>query len=112
MVIKLKNNARNVWRKKDIESINTDFVHVPLYPEPNKNTTPYEYFKQFVTPEKMESLAFQTNLYSAQRNGSSMDVSPNEIEEFMGVYFRMGLVELPSQRSYWEQDLSYNGDVM
>ena len=38
-----------------------------------------------------------------------MNISAKELEQFVGVYFRMGLVQMPAQRSYWESYMSYTG---
>ena len=65
--------------------------------------------KRFVTDEMIQELAYQTNLYSTQNTGSSIDITEKDIEKFMGVYFRMGLVKMPSQRSYWETYMTYDG---
>ena len=99
-------SATYTWRKKDIQPCDTTFVDGPVEPAPNEDETPFDYYKKFV---QFDSVAEQTNLYSTQRDGSSMNITPQELEQFNAVYFRMGLVQMPSQRSYWESDMSYNG---
>ena len=51
----------------------------------------------------------QTNLYSAQSTGSKINVTAKDIEKFIGGYFSMGLVRMPSVTSYWETYMSYDG---
>nr|XP_047132561.1 piggyBac transposable element-derived protein 3-like [Hydra vulgaris] len=63
----------------------------------------------FVDDNLIDILAEQSSLYSCQSSGTSICVTSNEIESFIGVYFRMGLVKLPSVRSYWEIFMNYDG---
>ncbi|XP_047132711.1 piggyBac transposable element-derived protein 3-like isoform X1 [Hydra vulgaris] len=63
----------------------------------------------FVDDNLIDILAEQSSLYSCQSSGTSICVTSNEIESFIGVYFRMGLVKLPSVRSYWETFMNYDG---
>ena len=85
------------------------FHDLPPQPEPDDKTTPYQYFKMLVTDELLDMVKEQTNLYSAQSTGSSINVTAKDIEKFIGAYFRMGLVRMPSVRSYWETYMSYDG---
>ena len=55
-------------------------------------------------------IKFFSNIYSLQSpSGSPINTSRKEIEIFLGVYFRMGLVKLPSQRSFWKTFMTYSG---
>ena len=63
----------------------------------------------FVTNELLDMVKEQTNLYSAQSTGSRVNVTAKHIEKLIGAYFRMGLVQMPSVRSYWETYMSYEG---
>ncbi|KAK3728167.1 hypothetical protein RRG08_035526 [Elysia crispata] len=54
---------------------------------------PISYFKALVTDEVVEHMAEQTNLYSVQKDGKSMDTSKVEIDLFIGLYLRMGLMQ-------------------
>ncbi|XP_047139018.1 piggyBac transposable element-derived protein 3-like [Hydra vulgaris] len=80
---------------------------VPIEPISDEAATPYEYFKLFVDDNLIDVLL--SSLYSYQSSGTSVCDTPNEIESFIGVYFRMGLVKLPSVRSYWETFMNYDG---
>ena len=58
----------------------------------------------------LDAIADQTKVYSLQSpNCSPINTSRKEIEIFFGVFFRMGLVKLPSRRSYWETFMTYSG---
>ena len=51
---------------------------------------PISYFKALVTDEVVEHMAEQTNLYSVQEDGQSMDTSRVEIDLFIRLYLWMG----------------------
>ena len=59
----------------------------------------------------LQAIAFQTNRYSLQRFGEDMRIpcTAEEVEKFIGCYFRIGLAKMPNQLSFWEEDLSYTG---
>lgn len=112
-MVKNKNKpvtVKRLWKKVDLNDVgDTTFHDLPPQPEPDDKTTPYQYFKMFVTDELLDMVKEQTNLYSAQSTGSSINVTAKDIEKFIGAYFRMGLVRMPSVRSYWETYMSYDG---
>ena len=54
-------------------------------------------------------MAYQTNLYTTQKNVKSINTDAKELEQLTGVYLRMGLVKMPNQRSYWEIFSVYTG---
>uniref|UniRef100_A0A3Q3LI23 PiggyBac transposable element-derived protein domain-containing protein n=1 Tax=Labrus bergylta TaxID=56723 RepID=A0A3Q3LI23_9LABR len=66
--------------------------------------TGHMYFKQFVTDEMLEETAEQTNLYSVQKEGKSVNTTAKEIEQVLGMYIHMGLVQMSSVRAYWEME--------
>ena len=47
-------------------------------------------------------MAYQANLYSAQKNIESINTDAKELEQLIGAHLRMGLVKMPTQLSYWE----------
>ena len=50
--------------KKDIGDININFKNPEVYPVPDPDKTPYQYFKCFVTYEMLDAIAEQANIYS------------------------------------------------
>lgn len=54
----------------------------------------------------LELLKDQTNLYSVQKSTHHSNVNTNVkvLEQFIGLYLRMGLCQLPGIRAYWEND--------
>ena len=112
-MVKNKNKpvtVKRLWKKVDLNDVgDTTFHDLPPQPEPDDKTTPYQYFKMFVTDELLDMVKEQTNLYSAQSTDSSINVTAKDIEKFIGAYFKMGLVRIPSVRLYWETYMSYDG---
>ncbi|CAB4039725.1 Hypothetical predicted protein, partial [Paramuricea clavata] len=72
-----------------------------------KTETPLLYFKRFVTQEMIELIVDYTNRYSVQKQGKCVNTSAKEIEQVLGMYFKMGLVEMPSIRMYREKETRY-----
>ena len=59
----------------------------------------------------LEEAAFETNQYHIQSHGEALKPKfpGQELEKFTRCCFRMGLVQMLNQRSYWEEDLRYTG---
>jgi hypothetical protein len=69
--------------------------------------TPLLYFKHFVTNEMIQLIVDSTNQYSVQKQGKCVNTSVKEVEQLLGMYFKMGLVEMPAMRMYWEKETWY-----
>ena len=75
-----------------------------------KNVPRMSISKSFVTDEILQDIAVHTNIYNMQKNCTNLNLNRRkELEKFLSIYFRMGPVQLPSQRSYWETFMSYDG---
>lgn len=68
--------------------------------------TPVKYFFKYFPEDFWEELAFQTNLYSVQERGSSIQTNSKELKMFVGILIAMGVLKLPRVRLYWSQMLS------
>uniref|UniRef100_A0A667Z5P7 PiggyBac transposable element-derived protein domain-containing protein n=1 Tax=Myripristis murdjan TaxID=586833 RepID=A0A667Z5P7_9TELE len=96
------------WGKKQFEPPAVEFVEcVEEEDEDRRDWTPYQYFKDFVTEEMLQEIAEETNLYSVQKEGKSVNTNAKEIEQILGMYMHMGLVQLPNVRAYWEMETRY-----
>ena len=49
----------------------------------------------------------ESNLYSTQKSGASMNTLNNEVEIFIGMHMKMGIIKLLSYKLYWSQKLRY-----
>ena len=93
------------WRKKDVSPSDESFIQEKDEIEEMKS--PLEYFRQFWPDDINELVAQQTNLYSTQKSGSSMNTTKPEMERFIGMHLKMGLIQLPSYKLYWSQKMRY-----
>jgi hypothetical protein len=94
------------WRRVPIFDINQTWLDT-FPPPPATTKTPLEYFHEFVTHDMLEKLAYQTNLYSVQVEGSSIATTVKEMEQFLGIYLTMGIVQMREVRMYWSQQTRY-----
>lgn len=94
---------RIIWNKKDISSFE---VPESVFPTPEKILSPYQYFKMFFTDQMVSHIVEQTNLYSAQHNGSSLSINTtlHEMEEFLAMLLFMGVFAFPTIDDYWHAD--------
>ena len=106
-----KHNYR--WRKKD--TLSSDYIFVGQFSDPPlEDKTPLQYFRQFITDDIIDLVVEQTNIYSCQKSGKSINVNREELMSLMGIRMKMGIVKLPSYKLYWSQELRYSpiADVM
>ena len=76
--------------------------------------SPLTYFKLFWKDDINVLLSEQTNLYSVQRKGKSINTTDCEIQQFIGLQMFMSVLTLPSYRMYWANETRYPpiADVM
>ena len=100
------------WRKKDIPVTPGNFVMESE--KLSQIKSPIDHFKLFWTDELNELIVEQTNLYSTQKRFTSINTNKSEIEQFIGMQLKMGIVQLPSYKLYWSQQMRYPpvADVM
>ena len=91
------------WRKKLHDVPNLTFTGNVLE-APRNSLTPLDYFYQFIDNDMFQILAENTNLFTVQKHGKSLDTNLKELEQIVGMFFRMELVKMPSSRMYWETD--------
>jgi hypothetical protein len=58
----------------------------------------------FFDNELFEHLAEQTNLYSVQQTGTSVNTNQLEIEQYLGLLIMMSVIKLPQVRMYWAKE--------
>ena len=74
--------------------------------DPPEEKTPIEYFNMFFSSEMVSHVVEQTNIYSVQL-GSTFRTDQNEIEKYIGVLMKMGLVHMPRYAMYWSSETRY-----
>lgn len=72
------------------------------------------YFADFFCKDVINIIIQNTNLYAVQRNLKSVNITRDELLDFIAINLLMGVVKMPSYRDYWKKDLRYNliADVM
>ena len=100
------------WRHRDIPKCQSEFHF--LEEQDAQEKSPLDYFKLLWTDELTNLVVEQTNLYSTQQSGNCVNTSKDEMEQFIGMHIKMGIVQLPSYVSYWSQEMRYSpvADVM
>ena len=91
------------WQKISQLQHNTEwkgsFSHPPDIKEP------IEYFRQFFGTQLLQHVA-QTNVYVVQ-SGSTFRIDVAEIEQYLGILVKMGLVHMPRYKCYWSAELQF-----
>lgn len=65
------------------------------------NITPFGVFSLLWTPEWIDKIVFETNLYAQQENKRYVPTTDKEMRAFLGLNLLMGLKRSPSYRDYW-----------
>lgn len=94
------------WRKCQYDAPDSEFTGDPME-DPLQVDTPLEYFRKFIDDDMIELLVSMTNIYSVQKNGKDLNTNKKEMEQVIGMFFKMGLVRMPGTTMYWEIDTRY-----
>lgn len=104
------------WRSKAPPAPNTEFSGKEFRPPPEDfdTWTPLNYFELFWKEDLNVLLSEQTNLYSVQRKGTSINSTSGEIRQLIGLQMFMSIFNLPTYRMYWAKETRYPpiADVM
>lgn len=93
-----------LWRKRDIENT---YPSEKNFTAPGELSTPFQYFSTFFTPELVDLLVQQTNLYSVQKTTRSICTTVGEMQKFLAVLLYMGICHLPAVDDYWSVYFRY-----
>lgn len=76
--------------------------------------TPLEYFQYFFDDGILNMITEQSNLYSTQTIGRSLNFSTQDIKDFIAINLIMGIVNMPAYTDYWCQEFRFSqiADVM
>lgn len=64
-------------------------------------TSPLDFFRMFMDGWIIEHLATETNRYSVEMSGKSINCSFKEMESYIAITLLMGICKLPTIRMYW-----------
>ena len=89
------------WRKRLPQQIESVFSGDDFPDPPSELPSPGRYFRLFFDHALFEKITEETNLYSTQVSGKSINTTAKEIEQFIGIFLMMGIVKYPQFRMYW-----------
>ncbi|XP_063634975.1 piggyBac transposable element-derived protein 3-like [Cydia splendana] len=94
------------WLKTTLK--NRGFIDENLYKAPNvRLETALNYLYLFLTPDIIEDIVHNTNLYSVQQTGKSIQFSNGELKKFLGIEILMGIIKMPAYTDYWARKTRY-----
>ncbi|XP_054270077.1 piggyBac transposable element-derived protein 3-like [Macrosteles quadrilineatus] len=74
-------------------------------PELGEIQTPIDYFRYFFDTDILDSMVNQSNLYSVQKDPNKpLNMSKNELEQFLGICVGMSIYRLPRSRMFWAKN--------
>ena len=94
------------WRKNKAPALAYTFEAENFSPPPDDvgTWTPLSYLKMFWKHELNVLLAEQTNIYSVQKTGNSLNTTAEEIEQLIGIQMYMSIINFPNFRMYWANE--------
>lgn len=94
------------WRRRKKTITDTSFVKEFTPPTNDEiDMTPDQYFIRFFPESLIRSVVNETNLYSVQKQGKSVDTNLEEMKTFLGMNILMGIIKLPAYTDYWNVKL-------
>ena len=101
------------WRKNEELSLVSHVVPSPsdaMQQHANKDI--YEIFELFLTPEIIEFITEQTNLYAKRdKNEQNFSVDMEEMSRFIGLLLISGYHSLPRENDYWSTSSSREAPI-
>ena len=76
---------------------------------------PIDYFSVIIGDELIAHIVYESNIYPSQIDiNKPLNLTVEELEQFIGILFLMSIVKMPSTRDYWKQNMRYDkiADVM
>lgn len=116
---KLQRRTANRNKPLTFKWVNNRFMHHAeiedkVFPAVDCIKTPLGYFKMFFSDNIINMIVEETNLYSTQAKGKSLNVTTDDIKDFFAINLLMGIVKLPAYTDYWLHEYRYPAiaDVM
>lgn len=66
-----------------------------------ENKTALEFFYDFFSEDIITDTVVNTNLYSVQQTGRSINITDEEFRDFLAIKLMMGIIDAPSYLDYW-----------
>lgn len=95
------------WKKVPfqhrVETLEDDFEDLNI----QEIESPLEYFYKFFSRDIIEHIVSETNIYSTQCTGKSIQLTEEEFCDFLAIHILMGIVGMPSYIDYWSTKFRY-----
>ena len=98
---------------------NVDLKKFPFTGNPPLGQLPIQeaidYFRDIIGDELIAHIFSESNIYASQIDiNKSLNLTVEELEQFIGILFVMSIFKMSSTRDYWEQNMRYDkiADVM
>lgn len=96
-----------VWEDVPMATVDTTFKGVIEQAPENGLKTPYEFFRELITDAMLNNVEMQSNNYALSKSGIELKTAKKEVEIFIGLYLRMGLMKGYCVRAYWANETRY-----
>lgn len=100
-----------IWKKDSLYYDESRIIHQPSTTSPaiTELDSPYQCFLHYFTPEFLQKIVDETNLFAIQSNpSSSFTITVGELKKFLGILIFMSVEHFPSVRSYWHTKFGYS----
>lgn len=96
-----------IWEDVPMSSVNTTFkCAIEQVPEHGLKTL-YEFFQELITDAMLDNVETQSNNYAMLKSGIELKTTKEEVEIFISLYLRMGLIKGHCVRAYWAVETRY-----
>lgn len=83
------------------------FQHRATIQESELESECLDHFYKFFSPEIITFIVEQTNIYSVQQTGKSIQLCDVEFRDFLAIQIIMGIVAMPSYIDFWSCNFRY-----
>lgn len=74
---------------------------------PDTLKTPFQFFSELITDDMLAKIEMESNMYGMSKSGIELKTTVKEIQIFIGLYLRMGLMKAYNVRAYWAKETRY-----
>lgn len=67
-----------------------------------------DYFLKFFSPNLFNLIVEETNRFSVQKTGYSINLTLNELHNFIAIEILMGIIKVPAYVDYWSNNFRYD----
>lgn len=91
------------WHNENKFNFEIDVPNYEFHTNITEVLTPYLYFKKFFSDDIFDLIVQETNIYSYQKFGKSINISSADLADFIAIQLWMGVIKLPAYTDYWSK---------